>query len=469
VVKLTITFSFLSDISPELSHSPIIKEISSPFEKLTEPLSLSSSQAGLMQKSFLIVVSALCIVMLVAGCTTPAPSPPTTSQQNISEQKNATEPGIVQPQQTPNTTITTPVPGTTRIQNQTTPTTTTPTVEPSLRTREIDPYVNSIGFTSYYFSFDIPGCDMNEIFPAFANDPEYGIEQPVPKLSTISAAEIRAFIRDHTMRSSENSPFKGSYSCQGVSMSPNWNFAEISAAITPRNARPATYEISLIMRAKGQNITVFTTRENLTPDQRIALVRYIPMKTDEIELLDRADITFTLVPAPALTTPGPSNRTPPLPAENVDPNVLVFKPYSNQYYTLRYPEQWTVAENAPAHTTVLKSPQGQITYSLTAIPHEANAWVVKTDKETYVNDLAGDYPGYSPESIMRDFGSCSVGDTRSCMQYAVVLPDGSYAKKVFIATMHYGHVFRIQCTDERCKNLGEYMTNSISVKDTRSN
>ena len=55
------------------------------------------------------------------------------------------------------------------------------------------------------------------------------------------------------------------------------------------------------------------------------------------------------------------------------------------------------------------------------------------------------------------------------MQYSVVLPDGSYAKKVFIATMHYGHVFRIQCPDERCKNLGEYMTNSISVKDTRSN
>ena len=178
---------------------------------------------------------------------------------------------------------------------------------------------------------------MKEIFPAYANDPEYGIEQPDPKLTTVSAAEIRSFIRDHTLRSSENSPFKGSYSCQGVSMSPNWNFAEISAAITPRNARPAMYEISLIMRAQGKNITVFTTRENLIPDQRTAVVRYIPMKTNEIELLDRADITFTLLPAPALTTPaGPSSvgtgwrlltRT-----------LLVFRTYSNQYYTLRYPE-----------------------------------------------------------------------------------------------------------------------------------
>ena len=82
---------------------------------------------------------------------------------------------------------------------------------------------------------------------------------------------------------------------------------------------------------------------------------------------------------------------------------------------------------------------------------------------------SGGLPGIFLGEILRDFGSCSVGDTRSCMQYSVVLPDGSYAKKVFIATMHYGHVFRIQCPDERCKNLGEYMTNSITVKDTRSN
>ena len=118
---------------------------------------------------------------------------------------------------------------------------------------------------------------------------------------------------------------------------------------------------------------------------------------------------------------------------------------------------------------MLKSAQGRITYTLTAIPREASAWVVKTDRDTYVNDLAGDYPGYAPENIMRDFGSCSVGDTRSCMQYSVYLPDGRYARKVFIATMRYGHVFRIQCPDDRCKNLGEYMTNSITVKDTRSN
>jgi hypothetical protein len=98
------------------------------------------------------------------------------------------------------------------------------------------------------------------------------------------------------------------------------------------------------------------------------------VKTDEVALLDIPCITFTLIPAPALTTLVPA---PPTQPEIVDPTVLVFTSYSNQYYTIRYPEQWTVEENAPAHITVLKSAQSRITYTSTAIPHEANAWVCK--------------------------------------------------------------------------------------------
>jgi hypothetical protein len=406
---------------------------------------------------------ALGIFMMVAGCTAPAPSPANASQRILSEQTNAT--GVV-PVETLATLVISMVPDSTRTQNQTKPTD-IPSVTPSLRKGDtIEPFVSNLGFKDYYLASDIPGCDMKELFPAYANDPAYGIEQPVPKLSTLSASEMRAFIRDHTVGSNENSAFKGSYNCKGVSMSPNWNFAEIHATITSRIARPATYEISLIIKSRGTNSTIFTSQENLTPDQPLTLVRYIPMKLDEMELLDIPYVTLRLLPEPILTTPVNAS---PVYQEIVDPSVLVFKTYSNQYYTFRYPEQWTVEENAAEHTTILKSPQGQITYSLTAVPTEANAWVVKTDKETYLNDVAGDYPGYSPDTIMRDFGRCSAGDTRSCMQYSVHLADGSYAKKVFIATIHYGHVFRIQCLDDRCKNLGEYITNSITVKDTRSN
>ena len=410
-----------------------------------------------------ILFIALGIFLLVAGCTMLPQSKNTTSQPTVSVQKTATETVAVQ---TPQTLVTTLVPDTTLAQNQTVPTT-VPSATPTLREGDtILPYVSNLAFKDYYLATDIPGCDMKELFPAYANDPAYGIEQPVPKLSTIAESEMRTFVRDHTLGGSESSAFKGSFSCKGVSMSPDWNFAQIHATITPRIAKSATYEISYIMKSRGKNITVFTSQEVLTPDQPLNLVRYIPMKLDEMELLDIPYVTFTQLTAPVLTTP---LNTSPVQQEIVDPNVLVFTPYANQYYTLRYPAPWTVGENAASYATVFTSPSGKITYTLTATPHETNAGIIKTDLATYQNDVAADYPGYTPNAIMRDFGRCSFADTSTCMQYSVYLPDGRYAKKVFIDTAHYSHVFRIQCPDDRCKNLGEYMTNTIKVLDTRSN
>jgi hypothetical protein len=60
---------------------------------------------------------------------------------------------------------------------------------------------------------------------------------------------------------------------------------------------------------QGKNSTVYTIQENLTPDHPIGLVRYIPMKTDEIGLLDIRYVTFNLTPAPVLTTPASTPGT----------------------------------------------------------------------------------------------------------------------------------------------------------------
>jgi hypothetical protein len=186
---------------------------------------------------------------------------------------------------------------------------------------------------------------------------------------------------------------------------------------------------------------------------------------------------LTTIPTllPVSTTPNITpNFTSPVPTiqqkpEILDPNLLVFKSFSNQYYTMLYPEQWTFEENNYTLSTVFKNKNGQITYTLTPDPVVADVWVIKTDKATFLKDVSSDYPEYLPENIMRDFGHCFVGDTRSCTEYSVYLPDGRYSKKVFIATMNFIYEFRIQCPDDSCKNLGVYMTNSIRVKDRRSN
>ncbi len=295
-----------------------IRKISPSCKVLTEPLSSFTPSLGSMQKRMVILFIALGIFMLVAGCTMLPQSKNTTSQPTVSVQKTATETVAVQ---TPQTLVTTLVPDTTLAQNQTVPTT-VPSVTPTLREGDtILPYVSNLAFKDYYLATDIPGCDMKELFPAYANDPAYGIEQPVPKLSTIAESEMRTFVRDHTLLGSESSAFKGSFSCKGVSMSPDWNFAQIHATITPRIAKSATYEISYIMKSRGKNITVFTSQETLTPDQPLNLVRYIPMKLDEMELLDIPYVTFTQLTTPVPTTP---LNTSPVQQEIVDPNVLVF-------------------------------------------------------------------------------------------------------------------------------------------------
>lgn len=409
-----------------------------------------------MQKRVLVTLIGIAIILLVSGCTTPAPSAP--AQQAVPGPQNTTESSLVQTSVSP---VTPTVPDNVLPRNQS-----SPGVAPSPQRAEPDPFVNTLQLRKNYFSFTLPGCDMKEIFPAIAKDPEYGIDQTAPRLTTLSSAEIRDFITRYTEGPGENSRLKGIYSCQDVSMPPDWNFAEIRAVITPRNSRPADYEISLMVRKRAENITVYTTRENLALEQPVVLVRYIPMKTDEMELIDAAAIAFRRIVPPDTATPAPLTPSPP---EVLDPNLLVFRTFSNQLYTIRYPETWSVENTTSPLVTVLKSRQGGITYTLTAVPRTGDILTVKTDRETYVRDVAGDYPGYLPENILRDFGPCSTGDTRSCMQYSVYLPDGRYAKKVFIATLNFAHEFRIQCPDDHCRNLGEYMTDSITVKDTRSN
>jgi hypothetical protein len=136
-----------------------------PGFKNEQNLYRSFPPSRIVLKRFLMLLSALGIFMLVAGCTAPAPSPTNTSQHNLSEQKNVTEPI---PEQTQYLLVTPLVPSTARTINQTTPTR-TPAAEPSLR-GEIDPYISNLAFKDYYVATDIPGCDMKEIFPAFAND-----------------------------------------------------------------------------------------------------------------------------------------------------------------------------------------------------------------------------------------------------------------------------------------------------------
>ena len=136
---------------------------------------------------------------------------------------------------------------------------------------------------------------MEEIFPDIIKDPKYGLNQPVPKLTAISAGEYNKFIRDFTEGKNENTKVIGIARCQGAIVTPYWNFVQIGAQLIPTNPRPANYTISLNIRSRGKLVTQINTTELLVKDQMITLTSYIPLRTDEMEIFDGIEITFNKV------------------------------------------------------------------------------------------------------------------------------------------------------------------------------
>jgi hypothetical protein len=137
---------------------------------------------------------------------------------------------------------------------------------------------------------------MEEIFPTIAKDPYYGLKQKPPKISAISAGEFNVFLRDYTEGKNEKQKVMGISRCEGVPVTPYWNFGKINAKITPTNGRPANYTVSINIRSQGKIIAQFNTTEMLTLDQIISFESYIPLKMDEMEYIDSAELAFTKLP-----------------------------------------------------------------------------------------------------------------------------------------------------------------------------
>ena len=139
----------------------------------------------------------------------------------------------------------------------------------------------------------ISNCPMQEVFPTIAKDPNYGIKQPVPKITGISAGEYNTFLREWTEGKNENTKMIGISACEGAAVDPCWNFIAVTAKISPRNARPANYSISMDLKSQGKTIAQSKTTDMLIQDQTITLTSYIPLKSNEMDLFDSVEMSFT--------------------------------------------------------------------------------------------------------------------------------------------------------------------------------
>ena len=70
----------------------------------------------------------------------------------------------------------------------------------------------------------------------------------------------------------------------------------MNSEITPTNGNPTDYTVSINVRSHGKIIAQFKTTEKLTQNQIISFERYIPLKTDEMPLIDSVERSITKLP-----------------------------------------------------------------------------------------------------------------------------------------------------------------------------
>jgi hypothetical protein len=156
-----------------------------------------------------------------------------------------------------------------------------------------NPYLEYLNIRKRTFTNPLPQCLMENAFPAIAKDPDYGIKQVVPRLSTLSEDEYETFLRKYTEGKAENTQLKTLRVCQGSENEPTWNFIEVRIILVPTNFFPENYTITENVRSDGRIVVQFATTERLVIDENVALTQYIPIHADEVDLFDSIDVTYT--------------------------------------------------------------------------------------------------------------------------------------------------------------------------------
>jgi len=238
-----------------------------------------------MKKYTLFLIFFLIAILVASGCTR---SESTGVSEPVTVVQTTLSPSL------PPTSYTTPVPSAlVTYRPESVPPEPATVSETPTRIATDNPYLEYLQFRKKTFDYSIPNCPMEDAFPSIVKDPRYGIQQPIPKLTALSEDEYETFLRKYTEGKAENTLLKTLPICQGAEGDPRWNFVETRVILNPTNVRPANYTISLNVRSNGEVIAQFKTTKTLIIDQKITLTSYIPLKADELDLLDTVGVTYT--------------------------------------------------------------------------------------------------------------------------------------------------------------------------------
>jgi hypothetical protein len=167
------------------------------------------------------------------------------------------------------------------------------TTVPTTRIALDNPYLEYLNIRKRTFVDPLPDCQIENACPAIAKDPMYGIRQIVPKLTAISEDDYMNFLRKYTEGNAENTKLKTLSICQGSAAEPTWNFIEIRVILDPTNSHPANYTITQNVLSDGKIVAQFVTTQQLVIDQKVTLISYVPIHTDEVDLFDSVGVVYT--------------------------------------------------------------------------------------------------------------------------------------------------------------------------------
>jgi hypothetical protein len=243
-----------------------------------------------MKKISLLALFLMLGLVLSTGCTGPAtpasatPVPTTPVDLPVTPLVTPSPIPTMSPPSTPSS-----VPSPTPVQTPPPPGQVTPVTTPRIAVEP--PFLEYLNFRKNTFINPIPNCLMQNAFPAIATDNGYGIKREVPKLIALSEDDYFYFLRKFTEGNAENTPVKTLGVCQGSANEPTWNFVEVRVVLNPVNPVAADYKVTRNVWSDKKLVATITTTERLVVDQKASLVSYIPVRTNEMDLIDSISVT----------------------------------------------------------------------------------------------------------------------------------------------------------------------------------
>jgi hypothetical protein len=236
-----------------------------------------------MKKITSILVFLLLGSILAAGCTGPASPAATVTGTPV-----AVSTPVAGPITTP--AVAEPVPTEKRIRSDP-PRTPEVTVTTTPQNAIDDPFTEYLNIRKRTFDSPLPNCYLQTAFPGLLKE-NYGLRQVEPNLVMISEDDYLTFIRKNTEGNAENSQLKTPAVCQGTAADPTWNFIEVRIILEARNVHANTYTITQEIVSNGKVVAKFPTTRRLSLGDKVTLVGYIPMKSDEVNQFDDVELTY---------------------------------------------------------------------------------------------------------------------------------------------------------------------------------